>query len=173
VTSADNSLHSKTSLFEGRAFRIVFSEPPIGRFCTGKDLEVIFVADLLASVDINPNLLSLDHPMLFGELPSRLRCRLWPVRVHCLAHGNLSKHQWSTFFDGRYQHFNCEQPFGPFLLCFRERLDVLARIAKRHERATIRQGDWHVETERPRHAAINLKNSVNPINIGAGSVIAN
>jgi hypothetical protein len=45
---------------------------------------------------------------------------IWLPSIHRLAHGNLSKHQWPAFFDGRYQHFNCEQPFGPFVLCFRE-----------------------------------------------------
>jgi hypothetical protein len=58
--------------------------------------------------------------------------------------------------------FQLRAAIRPFVLCFRERLDVLASIAKRHELAAIRQGDGHMETERPGHATINQKELSEP-----------
>jgi len=42
-------------ILERHALRIVLSEPGIGSFLAGKDLQVILVANLLACVDVDPD----------------------------------------------------------------------------------------------------------------------
>src|SRR5947208_10271961 len=59
-------------ILKRNAFRIVFLEPNLGRDLRRKDLHVIAVADMLASVDIYPDL----HCLLTGDIlsiPNRVR----------------------------------------------------------------------------------------------------
>ena len=42
-------------ILKRHAFRIILLEPGLGGILVGKDLDVVFVANLLARIDINPD----------------------------------------------------------------------------------------------------------------------
>ena len=46
-------------IFKSHAFRVVFAEPPLRGFLVSKHLQVLFVADLSAGIDVNQERFSL------------------------------------------------------------------------------------------------------------------
>jgi hypothetical protein len=97
------------------------------------------------------NQICLRHLLLSGRTSASLAAGLLPPppatwcrfgrglsSVHCFAHGNLGKHQWTLAFNCFQQHFSCDPPFWPLVRRSRQFLNVFAGIAQGAERTAIR-----------------------------------